>query len=70
MKKLHVGCSPLTKTIYCGHVLKDGQTWAANRSDVTGEALGAVIEKIGAGNIQVVTVNGVPRFEIEVRELK
>lgn len=43
-KKLHVGCSPLTGTIFAGTVLKDGRTWGAGKSDVTIEALVAVAE--------------------------
>ncbi|QHS09045.1 hypothetical protein [Sinimarinibacterium sp. NLF-5-8] len=43
-KKLHVGCSPLTGTIFAGTVLKDGCTWGAGKSDVTIEALVAVAE--------------------------
>lgn len=44
MKPIHIGVSPLTNTIYAGHVLKDGHTWAANKQDVTIEALVAVAE--------------------------
>lgn len=44
MKKLHVGCSPLTGTIFTGTVLKDGMTWGANKTDVTIEALVAVAQ--------------------------
>lgn len=43
-KKLHVACSPLTGTIFAGNVLKSGDTWAANKQDVTIEALFAVAE--------------------------
>ncbi len=27
MKQLHIATSPLTGTIFCGTVLKDGNTW-------------------------------------------
>jgi hypothetical protein len=37
-----VGISPLTNKIYAGRVLKDGVTWGAGTSDVTGEAINAV----------------------------
>lgn len=49
-KKLHVATSPLTNTIFAGRVLKDGRTWAANKQDVTIDALAAVakyVEKFG-----------------------
>lgn len=44
MQKLHVGCSPLTGTIFAGKILKDGRTWAAGKEDVTLEALVAVAQ--------------------------
>jgi len=43
-KKLEIGTSPLTNTIFAGTLLKDGRTWAPNKQDVTIEALAAVIE--------------------------
>jgi hypothetical protein len=45
-KKLHVGCSPLTGTIFAGKILKDGRTWAAGKEDVTIEALIAVAQHV------------------------
>ena len=44
MPKLHIGCSPLTGTIFAGKILKDGQTWAAGKQDVTLEAMVAVAQ--------------------------
>lgn len=44
MKRLHIATSPLTGTIFCGSVLKDGRTWSANKKDLTIEALIAVAE--------------------------
>ncbi len=44
MRKLTIGNSPLTNTIYGGTLLKDGRTWSANRQDVTLDAISAVIE--------------------------
>lgn len=71
MKRLHVAVSPLTNRIFAGSVLKDGQTWAANRTDVTGEACAAVaMYAMECGTPVVVTENGVPRWEITVRELQ
>ena len=46
MKKIRVAVSPLTNTIYAGNILKDGQTWAANKQDVTVDALVAVAEHV------------------------
>lgn len=70
MKKLHVGTSPLTNRIFCGSVLKDNCTWGANKTDVTGAACGAVAQHVIANNAPViVTVNGVPTYEITVKTL-
>jgi hypothetical protein len=70
-KNLHVSTSPLTNRIYAGSVLKDGQTWAANKTDVTGEACAAVAKYVLAnGHPTVITANGVPAFEITVRDLR
>lgn len=46
MKNIHIATSPLTGTIFCGNVLKDGRTWAANKQDKTIEALVAVAEHV------------------------
>ena len=44
-KKLQVHTSPLTNTIFCGKILKDG-LWATNKQDVTMQALLAVISLV------------------------
>ena len=70
MSALHVGVSPLTNRIFAGTVLKDGRTWGANKSDVTGAACGAVAEHVIANKGPViVTCNGKPKYEIRVIEL-
>lgn len=71
MRKLHIGTSPLTNTIYAGYVLKDGRTWGEGKQDVTGPACGAVAEHVLAkkGSV-VVTCNGTPKYEITVRDLE
>jgi hypothetical protein len=70
MNRLHVSTSPLTNRIYAGSVLRDGQTWTANKTDVTGEACAAVaMHALEHGGPVVVTENGVPKWEITVREM-
>jgi hypothetical protein len=70
LKSLHVGVSPITNRIFCGSVLKDGRTWGANKTDVTGAACGAVAEHVIANQEPVtVTVNGVPKLKIIVELL-
>jgi len=69
MKSLHIATSPLTNTIFCGHVLKDGRTWAANKQDVTIEALVAVAQHVDSfGQPVIITSNGEPEYEITVRK--
>ncbi len=71
MKKLHVAKSPITNRIYCGGVLKDGVTWAANKEDVTGQACAAVAQHaMERGGEIFVTANGAPKWKITVRELQ
>ena len=69
-KQTHVATSPLTNRIYAGTVLKDRRTWGANKSDVTGEACGAVCEHVLAkGEPVVVTNDGNPEFRITVERI-
>lgn len=71
LKPLHVAASPLTGTIYCGRVLKDGHTWAADRQDVTVEALVAVAQHAEIfGKPVVIYASGKPEYEITVRNLR
>lgn len=67
MTKIRIQCSPLTENIYAGRVNKAGTAWAGEKTDVTRDVLGAVIQKISAGNIITVNENGKPAYEIEVR---
>ncbi|NYT25353.1 hypothetical protein H0A73_17270 [Alcaligenaceae bacterium] len=70
-KPLRVAASPLTGTIYCGHVLKDGMTWAANKQDVTVDALVAVaMHAEQFGKPVIITANGEPEYEITVKNLR
>lgn len=70
MSKLRVGCSSITQTIYAGRLDNKGELWVGQKHDVTSDVLGAVIAKVGAGNILTINENGKPKFEIEVREIK
>jgi acid stress-induced BolA-like protein IbaG/YrbA len=42
-KKLHIATSPLSNKIFCGHLIEKGTVWAANKQDVTLDALNAVL---------------------------
>jgi hypothetical protein len=70
MKKLHIGTSPLTNTIFAGTVLKDGMTWSADKQDVTVDALVAVAQHVIAFKHPVViTCSGKPEYKITVEKL-
>jgi len=69
-KTLHVATSPLTGTIYAGTLLKCGNVWSANKSDVTVEALVAVAEHaLQFGKPVVIHANGKPEYRITVERL-
>lgn len=69
-KQLRVATSPITGTIYAGHLLKCGQVWAANKQDVTMDALVAVAMHVeNFGKPVIITANGKPEYEITVRRL-
>ena len=75
MKNLHIATSPLTGTIFCGTVLKDGRTWGANKKDMTIEALVAVAEhaihfgeKTGKA-IEISKPDGTPEYIIRVEKV-
>lgn len=70
MNKLHVAVSPITNTIFCGGILKDGRTWAANKTDVTGQSCAAVAQHtLAKGGEIIVNCNGKPKYEIRVIDL-
>jgi hypothetical protein len=69
-KELHVAIGPLTGAILCGSVSNSGEKWLSNKTDVTGEACVAVARHVllqGGGT--VVSADGVPIYEINVKEL-
>ena len=73
-KKIHVGLSPLTNTIFAGHVLKDGRTWGSNKNDVTNEAICAVVDHIiefkrRTGKDLVLSENGNPVLKVVIEDL-
>lgn len=74
-KKIHVGLSPLTNTIYAGSVLKCGTVWGANKTDVTNEAICAVVDHIiefkkRTGKDLELSQGGKPVLRVTVENLK
>jgi len=45
-KKLHLGHSPLSNNIYCGHLIENNTCWGANKTDVTIEAISSVVDHV------------------------
>jgi len=69
-KKLHVHVSPLTNTIFCGHVSKDGTCWLNNKEDVTLECLFAVYHHIkNFGNDMELTDSNGKKIILSIKEL-
>lgn len=70
MKPLHLANSPLTNTIYAGHILK-GRRFAAGKQDVTAEALLAVAEHTIRFGMPIVLFDeeGTPLYRITVEQL-
>jgi hypothetical protein len=68
MGKLVVACG-WSGRVYAGRLNKKGDAFLDGKQDVTSDVLKAVIDKIKPGNIETVTVDGVPVFEIEVRRV-
>ena len=72
-KKIRIGTSPLTGTIFAGHLLKCGRIWAANKQDVTTEAVCSVIEYLQfkeRKGIDVAVEDGEFRYELKLSTTK
>jgi len=69
MSKITVACAALSGRIYAGRINKAGNSFLDGKQDVTSDVLKAVIDKIKPGFIEIVTVDGTPKYEIEVREI-
>lgn len=69
MKPIHIANSPLTNTIYAGHVLK-GNRFAAGKQDITIDALFAVAEHVVRhGQPVVLAEEDTPVYRITVERL-
>ncbi len=69
MAKITIACAALSGRIYAGRVNKAGTAFLDGKQDVTSDVLKAVIDKVKPGHVETVTVDGAPRYEIEVREV-
>jgi hypothetical protein len=71
-KKLHIGTSSLSGTIFAGTLLKGAQLWSADKQDVTIECLLAVAEHaLRFGSPVVLSdLDGNPEFRITVERIE
>lgn len=69
MSKIRIACTALAKRIMAGKVSKNGLDFIGEPIDVTSDALKAVIDMIGIGGSHVITRDGNPFLEIEIRDL-
>jgi hypothetical protein len=68
--KITIATAALSKKIYAGRLNKKQDAFLDGKQDVTSEVLKAVIDKVGIGKTITITVDGVPKYEIEVREVR
>lgn len=71
--EFRVMVSPITKTAYAGRVKNLGNgTFESSgvRHDVTSDILPAAMAIIGINETIVLSADGVPQFEIEVRDVR
>ncbi len=69
MAKITIACAALSGRIYAGKLNKARNAFLDGKEDVTSDVLKAVIDKIQPGHVETVTVDGDPKYEIEVREI-
>lgn len=66
MRKIRIACS-FGGRIKAGRITKDRLSFSGEPEDVTSDCLKAVIDYVGIDKTHVITVDGKPLYEIEVR---
>ena len=66
---IRIACTAIRNRIMAGKPSADGHNFIGTPIDVTSDCLKAVIDKIGVGKSETITINGVPTYSIEVRDL-
>lgn len=69
-RKMIVGCSPLTATIFAGTLLSDGKRWSANKQDVTDTAVGAVAQHLVYREEALEFEMNGKKYRMEVKEIR
>jgi hypothetical protein len=67
---IRIACTAVCKRIRAGRVNKAGDSFIGNPTDVTSDFFKAVVDFFGTDGPQKVFVNGVPRYEVEVRAIE
>ena len=71
MSKLQLGYSPLTERIYLGKVNPKKPTeWVGEKRDVTSDFLQVMLQKFEPNTKTSITIEGKPKYEIIVKEIK
>lgn len=68
MCALRVACTIMGR-IVAGHPNKENTGFKGEPVDVTSDCVKAIVEKIGIGKTLPIVVDGVPKYEIEIREI-
>jgi hypothetical protein len=66
---IRIACTALGNRIKAGRPNKAGTAFIGEPQDVTSDCLKAVIEKVGVGFVETISVDDVPTYEIEVRRV-
>lgn len=64
--------SPLTKQAFAGRVRQDkmGYVSSGQRHNVTSDVFAAVVDIVGPGNTHVLSIDGVPQYEVSIKDLR
>lgn len=66
---IRIACMALHRRIKAGRPNKAGDAFIGGGQDVTSDCVKAIIEFVGVGGTHEVTVDGVTKYEIEIRAL-
>jgi len=69
MSNLRIACTAINRRIMAGRIGKNGLDFIGSPIDVTSDVMKSVIDKIGIGKTEIITVDGIPSYEIEIRAI-
>lgn len=68
-EKLKLGVSPLTNTVFAGHLNKKGDMWL-QKKDVTEQFLGCCLQYFEHGTENVISADGKPVAKITLEKIE